>query len=140
MQEIDIAVDYFESGYSCAQAILTAFGEMFGLDNGIAIKIAGAFGAGMSYSGQTCGAVSGALMVIGLKYGATGEDKQLTYEIARDFIRRFTARNGTISCTELLGYDLGIPEQLEAARGKGLFSTRCNKFVQDSAAILMEML
>jgi hypothetical protein len=79
-------------------------------------------------------------MVIGLKYGATGEDKQLTYEIACDFVRRFTARNGTISCKELLGYDLGIPEQLETARQKGLFSARCNKFVQDSAAILMEML
>jgi C_GCAxxG_C_C family probable redox protein len=75
MQEADIAVDYFESGYSCSQGILTAFGEMFGLDNDIAIKVAGAFGAGMSYLGQTCGAVSGALMVIGLKYGATGEDK-----------------------------------------------------------------
>jgi hypothetical protein len=79
-------------------------------------------------------------MLIGLKYGATGEGKQLTYEIARDFVSRFTARNGTILCKELLGYDLGIPEQLEAASQKGLFSTHCSKYVQDSAAILVEML
>ena len=70
------ADEYSDSGYSCSRAVLATFSGTFGLDRDMAIKVAGAFGGGMSHLCQVCGAVSGALMVIGLKHGVTGEAKQ----------------------------------------------------------------
>ena len=131
---------YFDSGYSCAQAVLATFGESFGLEADMAIKVAGAFGGGMSNLGQVCGAVTGALMVIGLKHGVTGEAKQHTYEISQDFVKHFIGRHGTMLCPELIGHNLGVPEERVAAKEKGLFSTRCSRYVRDAVEILEEML
>lgn len=115
------------------------YGLRFGLDREIALKIAGAFGSGMGM-GETCGAVTGAFMVIGLKHGKTKADndaaKETTYELVKELTSRFSARNGSIKCKELLGCDLSTPEGMEAVIEKKLFITLCPKFVQDAAEIL----
>jgi C_GCAxxG_C_C family probable redox protein len=90
--------------------------------------------------GETCGAVTGAFMVIGLKHGKTKADndaaKETTYELVKELTSRFSARNGSIKCKELLGCDLSTPEGMEAVIEKKLFITLCPKFVQDAAEIL----
>lgn len=115
-----------------------------GLDRERALKVAGAFGGGMARMGETCGAVTGALMVIGLKYGntKTGDDgaRERTYELVEEFVTRFKSRHGSIVCRELLGYDLSNPEERTAARKKGLFTTLCPKLVRDATKILEEIL
>jgi C_GCAxxG_C_C family probable redox protein len=94
--------------------------------------------------GATCGAVTGALMVIGLKYGKTkAEDegaRNKTYELVGEFVARFKDRHGSIVCRELLGCDLSNPEGLKIASEKGLFDTLCPQFVQDATEILEEIL
>jgi C_GCAxxG_C_C family probable redox protein len=94
--------------------------------------------------GATCGAVTGALMVIGLKYGKTkAEDecaRDKTYELVREFVNRFQSRHGSIICKELLGYDLSNPQEGEAVKEKGLFDTLCPQFVRDATEILEEIL
>lgn len=93
--------------------------------------------------GETCGAVTGAFMVIGLKYGATlGEDKaskEKTHQVVREFAEKFASRNGSIACKELLGCDLSTPEGNAQAKEKNLFYTVCPKFVKDAAEILEEI-
>jgi C_GCAxxG_C_C family probable redox protein len=83
----------------------------------------------MGRRGETCGAVTGAFMVIGLKYGkATAEDdaaRDKTYELVGEFVARFKDRHGSIVCKKLLGYDLSNPKEGEAAKKKGLFDTLC---------------
>ena len=110
MNRVEKAVLLFRAGHACSQAILTAYGPTLGLDETLALKIACPFGGGMARMGGTCGAVTGAFMVIGLKHGrvsATDEQaKEKTYEIVREFVERFTSRNGSMVCRELLGYDL----------------------------------
>jgi len=69
--ETDRAAQRFEQGFSCAQAIVAAFGAQYGLDTQQALRVAGAFGGGMARMGETCGAVTGAFMVFGLLYGKT---------------------------------------------------------------------
>ena len=92
----------------------------------------------------TCGAITGAFMVLGLKYGATSSEdrqaKELTYEKVREFAARFNVRNGSVECRELLGCDISTPEGLQEFKDKGLLSTLCPKFVRDVAEILEEML
>lgn len=141
--EVEQTVACFKEGLNCAQAVLSMYGPQFGLDRENAVKVAGAFGAGMG-RGDTCGAVTGALMVIGLKHkkvkGLNLFSKEQTQSVAQQFTERFKARNGTTLCKELLGCDVSTPEGLRSAKHEKHFKRRCPKFVQDAAEILEEML
>jgi len=139
----DNAVGMFQQGFNCAQSVLGACGESFGLNRETALRVAQAFGGGMCYLGQTCGAATGAFMVVGLRHAKTGEDnrpKQLAQQMVTELAKRFKARNGSILCNELLGCDLGTAEGLDRARQKGLFKTLCPKFVRDAVEIVEELL
>jgi len=140
--EIEKTVACFKEGLNCTQAVLSTYGPLFGLDRENAVKLAKAFGSGMGM-GETCGAVTGALMVIGLKHarlkGGTLFSKDKTKEIAREFVARFKARNETTECRELLGCDVSSFEGLKTAKKEKHFKKRCPKFVQDAAEILEEL-
>ena len=82
MNQVECALSCFQEGFSCAQAVLSAYGPQYGLDRELALKVAGAFGGGMGHMGQVCGAVTGAFMVIGLKYGKTCAEDNETREKA----------------------------------------------------------
>ena len=144
MSRVERALSCFEEGFNCAQAVLSTYGPQFGLDRELALKVAGAFGGGIARMGQTCGAVTGALMTIGLKYGNTKTDdeqaKEKAYSLAKEFADRFQSRNGSIVCRELLGCDISIPEERKLVAEKGLFATLCPKFVQDAAEIVEQIL
>ena len=120
------------------------YGGRSGLDRETALKVAGAFGAGMARTGGTCGSVTGALMVIGLKYGKIRKDdddsRERTYALAREFMDAFRDRNGSLLCRELLGIDVSTPEGIAAVRERDLFRTACPKFVRDAGEILDEIL
>jgi C_GCAxxG_C_C family probable redox protein len=131
------------AGFSCSQAVFTAFAERWGLPLETGLKIAAPFGAGIGRMGGTCGAASGALMALGLRRGhTTAEDKatkEEVYRLAREFVNRFTARLGSLECRELLGSDISQPEQLQLVREQGLFQTRCPQFVAAAVEILEEL-
>jgi C_GCAxxG_C_C family probable redox protein len=141
--EVKQTLACFKEGFNCTQAVLSTYGPQFGLDRESAVRIARAFGSGMGM-GETCGAVTGALMVIGLKHaGLKGRSlfsKDRTEDIAREFVARFKARNGTTECRELLGCDVSLFEGLKTAKKEKHFKKRCPKFVQDAAEILEEIL
>jgi C_GCAxxG_C_C family probable redox protein len=145
MSNTDLAVEYFEKGFNCSQSVFSAFAPNLGLDHETALQVAAAFGGGIGRMGETCGAVSGALMVIGLRYGGfDAEDKEAKekmYEIAREFLNRFAAReDGCLKCKELLGYDISTPEGMHTAREEDLFKTRCPKFVRAAAEIVEQLI
>ncbi len=143
MSKTDLARSYFEQGFSCSQAVAAAFAAEFGLDGPMMLRIAAAFGGGIARSGDTCGAVSGALMVIGLKHGAIQPDpaaKERTYERAREFIARFQARNGAVDCRDLLGHDFATPEGREAIKELKVTRAICPGLVTSAVEILEEML
>jgi len=144
MKKSDEAVASFRSGFTCSSAVFSAFSQESGLDSETSKKIACGFGAGISKTGNICGAVSGAILVIGLKYGKSeaGDDgaTEKTRALVREFIREFTARNGSVNCTELLGYNLNVTDEYQKAGREGLFTTRCPEYVRDAADILDRML
>ena len=144
MDDVEKAVSLFMKGFRCSQAILSTYGPRYGLEPELALKLASPFGAGMGSLGNTCGAVTGAFMVLGLKYGnkklSETRKKQKAYEIVKEFVNKFKIRNGTIICKELLNCDLSTPEGRSLAVEKKLFVDVCPKFVQDSAEILEELL
>jgi C_GCAxxG_C_C family probable redox protein len=140
---IDSAVAAFTEGFSCSQAVFSAFAEELSLDRATALKVSTAFGGGMAGMGLTCGAVTGALMVIGAKHGRieASDDaaKQKTYDMSREFILRFTERHGSIVCRDLLGIDISTPHGKEQANAKDLFKMLCPRLVADAVEILEEI-
>ena len=122
----------------CAQAIFAAYGEQLGegkVDFETCMKIAAAFSGGMARTGNICGALTGALMVIGLKYGSA----ERADEIARYLLNEFRTINGSIICRELIHHDLLTDEDIKMAFKKGAFDN-CPKFVEDVTKILDKLL
>jgi len=145
MSNTDLAVACFKEGFNCSQAVFSTYAPLLGLDRETALRVAAPFGGGMGRTGETCGAASGALMVIGLKCGqptaGDKEAKEKTYSLAAEFLNRFAARNnGCVKCRELLGFDVGNPQDQQAAREQGLFETLCPKFVRDAAELVEQLL
>lgn len=140
----DRAEKEFESGFSCSQAVLAAFSQSLGMERDTALKIAQPFGGGMAQRGETCGAVTGAYMVLGLKYGRTrAEDAQArdkTYALMREFIERFTAAHGSLQCRDLLGFRLDDPDGHARAEEAGLFRDLCPRLVRSAAEIVEDLL
>lgn len=136
------AVDRLMKGYMCSGAIVITFASEFGLKPEIAARISFGFAGGMAM-GKTCGAVTGAIMVIGLKYGAVLQSdqysKDLCSQMIQEFSHRFIARRKSLECSEILlmnNINPKDPEEMKSLRGKNI----CAKVVQDSAEILEELL
>jgi C_GCAxxG_C_C family probable redox protein len=144
LSEVKEADNQFERGYSCAPSVLSAYSEQFGLEKELALKIACAFGGGIGRTGRTCGAVTGAVMVIGLKHGqadvADEESRQETHRLVKEFIDKFVTLHGSVECRELIGYDLSNPAEFELARGSSDVERKCRGFVHDAARILEDVL
>jgi C_GCAxxG_C_C family probable redox protein len=143
MSDVERAVQCFEEGFSCSQSVLGACCERYGLPRATALRLADAYGGGMGALGRTCGAVTGALMVIGLAHGRTKADdtaaKHRTHELVQRFVAQFEARHGSTVCRELLGCDIDTPEKAIAARAAGRF-TVCSGLVRSAAELLEGLL
>jgi C_GCAxxG_C_C family probable redox protein len=141
MTHADDAEAVFKSGLNCCQSVLMAFAAEHGLSREQAMHLASGFGGGMGRMGLTCGAVTGAFMVIGLKYPrhdrATAERSA---QLVQQFTQRFCRQNRSICCRELLGQDISTPQGHAAARADGLFQTVCPRLVRSAADTLDELL
>lgn len=141
MSHADEAEAIFWSGLNCCQAVVMAYAREFGVDVEQARNLGSGFGGGMGGMGLTCGAVTGALMVIGLKYprhdrGSAG----LSAQAVKKFCRRFAKSQGSIICRDLIRYDLSTSAGQEAARAAGVLDTICPAAVRAAAEILDDML
>jgi C_GCAxxG_C_C family probable redox protein len=129
---------------NCAQAVLGSFAPELGLEGGLALRLTQGFGSGMGRSGNTCGAATGAFMVLGLAHkidpANPRESLEKTYALVQEFSWRFVARHGTLVCRELINYDLSRPESLAAARQNQVFVTVCPNFVKSSVEIVEALL
>ncbi len=141
---VDRAKSLFSQGFSCSQSVLAPLAESRGVDTELALRISAAFGGGMARSGGTCGAVSGAVMAIGLEHGRISADdleaKSRCYDVGEEYLKRFRAREGATACRDLLGYDLSKPEDARQAREEGLFSSLCPRLVATAVELAEQLL
>jgi C_GCAxxG_C_C family probable redox protein len=144
MSEVEKAVSCFKEGFMCSQAVLSAYAGQFDMDRETALKVSAAFGGGMGRMGEICGAVTGAFMVLGLKYGRISlkdaKSHENTNRLVRDFVDKFKSVNGSIVCRELLGCDLNTLDGQKIFVEKKLRDTLCTKFVRDAAEIVEQLL
>lgn len=142
MDKKQIALDAMSKKFNCAQSTFVALSNEVGVSRENALKMAACFGGGMR-CGEVCGAVTGALMVLGMKYGSCKEDdligKQFAGQKTMEFIKKFKEKNETILCRELLKYDANEPEKMIEAIQKG-HADVCPRVVCDAVEIVEEML
>lgn len=144
MNKVDIAVDLYKNDFLCSQAVFGAFCEDYGIKRDLGFRISKFLGFGYLFRGDICGAISGALMVYGLKYNSGEKFDELSDEIfhqlTKEHIKRFKAIHGTCICKELLAADLSTEEGMTYIRENKLFNTKCPVFVRDSAQILTRII
>ena len=143
MNHAETARNLFLSGCSCSQAVFTAFADELGFDQDTALKLSSSFGGSMGGMRETCGAVSGMLMVAGLKWGYSEvgdlDVKTAHYARVRSLIEGFKAEHKTIVCRELLAH-LGEMKKDPSARTSEYYKVRpCVLFVETAARLLDEM-
>ena len=143
MSKTEKALKNFQETMNCSQAILSAYSEDLGMDEKLAHKVASAFGGGIARNGETCGAVTGALMVLGLKHWnpdlVPDEAKMYVYDRSNKFIQEFIAQNKSIKCKELLDADLSTEEGRKKMKEENLSKKICEKAVCDAAEIIEKM-
>ena len=136
------ALSYFSDRFHCSQSVLAAFADELGLTEEQALKLGACFGGGMR-KGEVCGACTGALMVLGMKYGQHDKNdlasREKTNEMTDRFLERFKTANGSYICNDILGCDISTPEGAAFAKSHGLFTTTCCDMVASAVRILEEL-
>jgi len=134
---------YFSSGYNCAQSVFRALLEEKGIFFDEAPILAAGFGGGISRRGEMCGAVTGAIMALGIIHGQQIKDphehKIITYNSVNEFIKKFNQIHNTVICNELIGFDISDSEAREKGNEEGFFDTICPNFIESAINIILEM-
>lgn len=143
MNHVEKALEYYANNFNCSQGVFAAFATELGIEEKLALRLGTNFGGG-GRKGELCGAVAGALMVLGLRCGHCDSDdmdsKGKAYSISEEFMNRFIEKNGSVVCRELLGYDLSKEDELKIIKEENLFRTFCPVIVRSAAEILDEMI
>jgi C_GCAxxG_C_C family probable redox protein len=141
----EVAVEKFVSGFNCAQSILYAFGPDLGLDPETALKVATGLGGGLGGRGEVCGAVSGGILALGLKFGRGEKQEkavaQQAHQRTGELMAAFERVHGSCVCRTLLcGCDLRTPEGKQRFREENLHQKVCVGCVRTVGEILAAML
>lgn len=140
MERSEKALEYFDNKFNCAQSVFAVFAKQFGLSEDEALRVACAFGGGIGRQQLTCGAVTGAAMALGLKFGkgiSDSDDKKImTYEKTVELFNEFIKLNGSTECLKLLN-DLNMRDEKEYNQitEQNLFHFNCRKYVSDAVGI-----
>jgi len=142
MNKVERTADLFASGLSCSQAMLTVFGEPYGLDAETAAKLGRPLGGGIGHLAKSCGALTAAVLVLGMAEDRQeeGEARKASYACVQDLFRRFAALHGTTECKELLGIDMSTEEGWKKIQEEKLVRKVCPPYVRDAASILEKLL
>jgi len=131
-------VDERFSKFNCAQTVFSLFATDLGIDEKTALKISSGFGGGMTCA-ETCGAVTGSYMAIGMKHGHSTSNpnkKADTKLLIQRFNKIFIEKHDSLICKKLLGCNISTTEGLNSAHEKNLFQTKCPDFIKTACNIL----
>jgi C_GCAxxG_C_C family probable redox protein len=143
MNRSEQAKELFLSGNNCAQSVLISFAEDLKFSKELALKMAAGFGGGMGKQQETCGAVTGAIMVLGLLKGEdvnnNDELKASAYGAVKDLTRDFVAEYKTTNCRELIGCDLNTPEGSAKFKDDKIMENVCVNCVKKAVQIVEDL-
>lgn len=126
---------------NCAQALLSEFGPAFGVQKHMAMTLGRPLGGGMGTTGNVCGFVSAAVLILGLAHTQTDEAaaRQQTNAAVKALFDRLNAEQGIILCREVLGADMGTSEGQAQIAAQNLIATHCPRFGRSVVKILQSL-
>ena len=138
------AVVLMKSGYLCSQSVFATLSEELGLERKLALKISTGLGAGIACQGDICGAVSGAILAIGLKHGnheglSDADSQGKTVFLTQELIERIIAKHGCYTCKDLTGLDFTKPESIKLAEELEIGEKICFNVIRDTIQIVEEI-
>jgi C_GCAxxG_C_C family probable redox protein len=137
-------ISTFRAGLNCSQAVVAAWSEKLGFDKEMALGISAGFGGGMGRLQETCGAVTGAFMVIGIynshKYPDNAERKEKSYAMVQEFNARFIEKHKSNKCKDLINCDLSSAEGRAIAKEENLHQTICEPCLATAVGILNDLI
>ena len=143
MKEIE-TTHAMDASYNCAQSLLIPFLKDYGIREEDGVKFASVFGSGMGRMQETCGAVTGAFMILGLEYGFTDpkdqKQRDLLLEKTREFVLKFKSEHGTLKCRDILMYDINTEEGQRKHKEENQRELICKECIKFSAKTLEEMI
>ena len=134
--------DSFMKGVDCSQIIMGEWADGLGLSKEDALKVSSAFGGGLGV-GESCGAIIGAMLVLGMKYGNSAANQQLQKDVLNakraEFLDKFKKAHAHFACRDLIGYDFSKPEDVPKILDSGILFEACPCFIRTACDILREI-
>ena len=143
-ETVNRAVQYTEKGFLCSEAVLLALSEAQNITSEIIPRIATGFGAGISRHGEVCGALSGAVMGLGLRFGRsqiseTPQDSS-PYQFGQTMVNLFASRFGNIRCRDILDLDISSDEGRRKYRELNLWDSKCRELIRIATELAYDLL
>ena len=139
---IDRTIGYADQGFLCVESVLKALADLKGVESEYIPAISSGMAAGVARTSQICGAVSGAILGLGLWFGrstpVTGDRKPYWY--SRLFLNRWMEAHPTSSCSELLGIDLDNPEGYKVFQSEDMWENKCKRYIRESTGLAYDIL
>ncbi len=143
-ETVQLSARYAEKGFLCSEAVLKALSKCQEIQSDIIPKIATGFGGGIGRAGEVCGAFTGGVMGLGLKYGrvkvSTEDAERSVYWFATELMTKFRAEFGHIRCRDLLGLDVSSKEGLKRYREQKLWENQCREYITTTTGLAYEIL
>jgi len=143
-EAVGLAEEMAEEGFLCSESVFKAIASAQSVTSELIPKVATGFAAGIGRSGEVCGAVSGAILGLGLKYGRNSlEDPppgSRSYWFATELIQVTKERRGTVTCAGVLGLDLKDTGDLETYHKRDHWNTTCRELIKESTALAWDLL
>ena len=141
MTRKELAINYFKEGYNCSQSVVLAFKDVLTIDANELCKIASPFGGGISRMRETCGAVTGMVLVLGNLIGystpETGEKKHELYKNTQEILKIFENKYGSLTCRRLLNLHVVHDDPEPSNRDHSFFMNRpCPELIGGAAELL----
>jgi len=129
---VSLANSYAANGFLCSESVLLAISNYLGVRNRLIPKIATGFGAGMGGREEVCGAISGGIIALGLKFGRSSPKKQeeKAYWFAAELLERFEKEFSHVTCRELTGCDLTIEVGRKKYADEKMWETQCRQYIE----------
>ena len=144
MERSEKATSHFLSGCNCAQSVLLSYADDLQYSEELAKRISAGFGGGMGKQQETCGAITGAIMVLGMMKGEQGnkndELQTFTYDLVKELLDRFKVDHGTTRCMDLIGCDLNTPEGSAKFKDEQIKEKKCVNFIETSVKIVESLI
>lgn len=139
----DRCMAFHAQGFNCAQSVLAAFAEELGLSAEQATRVSECFGGGVCGNERLCGAVSGALMCAGLRFGRIeGKDieaRKRARDVGNEILSAFIERHGSCECHVMLDREAGTQLGPDPTRSHAPFAAHCEGVIRDAGALVEKL-